>query len=179
MVSNRIVNWIIQHEGYKSYPYFDDYAGTPGVIEYSIGYGHQIQPGENYLWKGITKATAQKLLLSDIIKAQTLVKKYVHRPLNTKQLDALTNLVYAIGIGNALRTVIPLINIRAGKKTVVPVWLSTGIYWQGKKWDNLVKMRQREVELFYSDNWIAPVMIAGGLISLIALYKYRHKIFAK
>ena len=175
MVSQRIINWIKGHEGLVLYPYFDDYAGTPNVIEYSIGYGHQIQPNESYLFNGITKDTAEKLLIKDITAAQILVKKYVNKHLNAAQLDALTNLVYSIGIGGALNTVIPLINAHAGKKTIVPVWLNTGIYWQGKKWPNLVKGRQTEVQLYYNNQWQTPALIAGGILASIFLFKYITK----
>lgn len=174
MITERMINWIKGHEGLVLTPQFDDYAGTPDVIEFSIGYGHQIQPNEHWMFSGITKAQAEQILISDIKKSQALIKMYVSRHLNQKQLDALTNLVYSVGIGGASH-IIALINAHASKKTIIPFWLNTGIYWQGKVWSNLQKGRQTEIHLFYADQWQAPVIISGSLLTLFAFYKHYHK----
>ena len=174
MITQRIINWIKGHEGVSLYPYFDDYAGTPDRIEYSIGYGHQIQPQESWLWNGITRAQAEAMLIKDIKQIQQLIRWRVTRHLNQKQMDALTNLVYSIGIGGASQ-IIDLLNAHVSKKIIIPIWRNTGIYWQGKKWANLQKGRNTEIDLFYSDEWMAPTLFAAGVISLLAIYQYNKK----
>lgn len=175
MVTPRIINWIKEHEGLSLWPYYDDYAGTPDTIEYSIGYGHQIKPSEQYLYNGITKQKANELLINDIKGSQALIKQYVKKHLTPAQMDALTDLVYGVGIGRANQTVIPLINARAGKKQIAEVWQNTGIYWKGAIVPALVKGRKKEVNLYYSGEWIAPVLLTGSILLIAGIYNYYHK----
>src|SRR6185437_3663616 len=64
----------------------------------SIGYGHQIQPGENFSG-GITQSQALQLLAKDTANASSAVLHLVKTHLNANQLAALTDLVYNIGSG--------------------------------------------------------------------------------
>lgn len=127
------------------------------------------------MWGGITKAQAEAILISDIKKFQTAVKMTIHKPLTQHQLDALTNLYYAIGSGGASQ-IAALINAGVSKKILIPIWKNTGIYWQGKKWTNLEKMRRDEINMYYSDQWMLPTFTAAGLITILAIYQYnKHK----
>jgi len=167
--STRLINYIRWHEGLILMPMFDDYAGTPDVIEYSIGYGHQIQPNETYLYAGITKVKAEELLKSDVTKAGDYVEYYMKRGLNQKQYDALTNLVYAVGAGNA-SYIMKMINDREPKSKIKEAWKKFGTYWQGKQWPGLVKMRATEIDWFYSIDAVDIALytaIAGGLLLLL------------
>lgn len=41
--SKNLENYIVKHEGFSEVPYYDDWGGSKNRIEYSIGFGHQIQ----------------------------------------------------------------------------------------------------------------------------------------
>jgi len=169
--SNRLYNYIRQHEGLTLYPYIDDYAGTPEVVEYSIGYGHQIQPGENYLFYGITKDKAEQLMKADATRAGKSVTLYVKRNLNQSQYDALTNLVYSIGAGNFKNSnVVKLINSHAPANKVKQAWKQTGVIYKGVVNANLQKIRNTEVDWYYNFD-LTTAMIwtaaAAGLALLL------------
>lgn len=65
MVAN-IEQQLMEFEGFEQYPYED--GG-----KFSIGYGHQIQPGETY--KRLTKEQARAILAADIDKSYDTVKR--------------------------------------------------------------------------------------------------------
>ena len=63
----------------------------------TIGYGHKIQPGEDFS-KGITDAQAEALLRKDLQKAQAQVNKELGgRPLNQKQMEMFVDFVFNMG----------------------------------------------------------------------------------
>ncbi|MBI4599933.1 lysozyme [Candidatus Uhrbacteria bacterium] len=64
----------------------------------TIGWGHLLQPGEEYP-NGISKDEALRLLAQDIRIAETGVQKKVKVDLVQHQFDALTSLVFTIGRG--------------------------------------------------------------------------------
>jgi len=85
---------IKKSEGFRSRKYWD-HGG------WSIGYGHQIKKGEEYLLnRDINEEFARGFLLKDVGSALAEVKKTVHRPLNKGQMEALTDFVYNLGSGN-------------------------------------------------------------------------------
>jgi GH24 family phage-related lysozyme (muramidase) len=104
-LSPKGLTFIANHEGFSPNPYAD----PPGQDKtFSIGYGHQIQPGESFN-PPITRAQGQQLLLSDTAKYQQRVKQSVSAPLTQNQFDALTSLAYNLGsvprpIANALNS---------------------------------------------------------------------------
>ena len=59
----------------------------------TIGWGHKIQPGENFSG-GITAAAGDRLFDADSIKHQRIVQSQVKVPLTPNQYDALTDLAY-------------------------------------------------------------------------------------
>lgn len=69
------------------------YVDASGLAH--IGYGHLIQPGEQY--NVITQAKAEALLDVDISKAQGCIAGAVSVAITTTQRDALTSFVYNIG----------------------------------------------------------------------------------
>jgi lysozyme len=89
-ISDKGLGLIKNFEGFSPNPY-------PDGNGYSIGYGHQILPGENY--NLITREKAEELLQNDAKIAKEAVEKYVKIPLNQNQYDALCSLVYNIGQG--------------------------------------------------------------------------------
>lgn len=165
--SETLKAWIREHEGFTTTAYFDDYAGTPDVVEYSIGYGHQIQPGQEYLKTAvITQATAQALMDADLAVWETFINNQVKKNLTQNQFDALVNLCYAVGGGNA-KPIITLINSGASFDDIKNTWLKIGTYWQGSYRPGLIAMREREVKM-YQSGMTNPLMII--LVGSAALY---------
>lgn len=87
-----IMNLIMQFEGFSATPYND----PPGSNKYSIGYGHQIQPGEHFT--AITEAQGQALLEQDTATARAAVADAIQVPLNADQTAGLVSFVYNIGV---------------------------------------------------------------------------------
>lgn len=93
--SKRIIDFIAQHEGFRSRIYKDPY-GYP-----TIGYGHLLREGEEELFKnGITREQALELLQQDIREAEKAVNLFVKVPLTQNQFDALVSFTYNVGSGN-------------------------------------------------------------------------------
>lgn len=88
-IGNSISGFISKFEGFSRTAYRD--AG-----HMSIGYGHQIRPGEDFAG-GVTQSQALQLLARDTAAASNAVLHLVRTHLNANQLAALTDLVYNIG----------------------------------------------------------------------------------
>ena len=88
---------IQRFEGFSARVY-GDIAGHP-----TVGYGHEVQPGEDFS-AGVTKERAAQLLMQDAAKASAAIQRMVHTSLNANQLSALTDLVYNIGPGAFARS---------------------------------------------------------------------------
>ena len=67
--------------------------------KWTIGYGHLIQPHEEF-GPSITEAIASDLLLTDLMEAEKAVNDLVSVPLSPCQFDALVSLTFNIGRGN-------------------------------------------------------------------------------
>ena len=66
-----------------------------------VGYGRRVFSGEEYLLKGVTKHQADSLLVNDIQNIYNIVSGYFKEDsLKSNQLEAVTRLTYAIGIGS-------------------------------------------------------------------------------
>lgn len=131
-------------EGFSAEPYSDDRAGTDRV-EYSIGYGHQIKPGEDLTY--VTEAQADALLAADVADSERAVRTAVNVPLSVGQFDALVLLAYNIGAA-AFRssTLVRMINAGdyAGAAAQFPRWVRAG----GQVNSTLVARRERERAIF-------------------------------
>jgi lysozyme len=93
VISSAGLRMIARLEGFSATPYND----PPGSSKWSIGYGHQIQPGE--IFTAIDEATARDLLAKDTAHAQDVVRLAITAPLDAAQFDALTSFVYNVGAG--------------------------------------------------------------------------------
>lgn len=89
-VTDSLVSSIAGSEGFRATKYWDKKG-------WSIGYGHQIQPGENF--GTLTRPQALALLAKDVAKAKAHVLSVVGRNLVSGQLSALTDLAFNIGTG--------------------------------------------------------------------------------
>ncbi len=81
-------------------PIWDDSAATPNKVEYAVGYGHQIQPGEEWMMNGITRAQADDIFLKDLKKIGQPIANFLNKykpDANDYQFSALLDLSYNAG----------------------------------------------------------------------------------
>lgn len=100
-MKDSISKLIEQFEGFSAVPYND----PPGSNKYSIGYGHQIQPGESFT--SIDRVEAAALLVSDTETARDAVDGLITAPLNSAQYAALVSFVYNVGSGAFANGTVP------------------------------------------------------------------------
>lgn len=89
-VSGAGIAFIKQSEGFSAKPYAD-------ANGHSIGYGHFIQPSENYI--NLSEAQASDLLGQDLVPVENAINQYVTVPINQNQFDALADFIYNEGVG--------------------------------------------------------------------------------
>ena len=89
-LSNAGLELLKKSEGYLSSTY-RDVAGFP-----TIGFGHRVQPGENFE-AGISPAKGEAILARDVKIAEEAVARLVKVPLTQGQFDALTDFVFNLG----------------------------------------------------------------------------------
>lgn len=90
-VSDSLIQFIKNHEGFSPTPY-------RGVDSWNltIGYGHVIEPGENYTF--LTEAQATDLLKQDLaVFIASVDKEFQGVNLKQNQIDALVSLCYNLG----------------------------------------------------------------------------------
>lgn len=136
---------IAKFEGLK----LESYQDSVGI--WTVGYGNTVNLDTGMpIKKGdkISKETAIKWLNSEISFLQDRIKKLVKVPINQNQLDAITSLVYNIGIGAFSKsTLLRLLNANASKIEVAAQFLR----WNkagGKVLPGLTNRRQSEHNLF-------------------------------
>lgn len=82
---------------------FEGFSATayPDYQGYSIGYGHQIVPGDGLNTSSvITRAQGDALFDADITKYEQAVTDNITTAVNQPQFDALVDFTYNVGIGN-------------------------------------------------------------------------------
>lgn len=127
-----------------------DGRDSQGNTKYSIGMGHQILPGEEYLFNStITEQKVRELFKSDIEKIVKDVNSVVRVPLTRNQKLALVSIRYNVGPGGfrsgKLLSTLNTGNY-AGVASIIPTFIVTsngGIFSQG-----LQNRRKTEQALF-------------------------------
>lgn len=121
-----------------------------GNIKFSIGMGHQILPGEDYLLNTtISESKVRELFKSDIEKIVEDVNSVVRVPLTRNQKLALVSIRYNVGPGGFRSgQLLSTLNNRdyAGVARIIPTFIVTsngGIFSQG-----LQNRRRSEAQLF-------------------------------
>lgn len=143
-------NWIRLKEGAPSYRAVKDGKKKDGTQLYSIGLGHQIQPGEEYLFNTtITEQKVRELFKSDIEEIVKDVNSAVKVPLTRNQKLALVSIRYNVGPGGfrsgKLLSTLNSGNY-AGVAAIIPTFITTsngGIFNLG-----LQNRRKTEQALF-------------------------------
>lgn len=139
---DKIVQLIKEFEGFSATPYQD----PPGSGLYTIGYGHQIKPGEAFTI--ITPAAADILLDQDTAAARAVVARYIKVPLNAAQNAALVSFVYNIGETQFTHGTVPQ-KINAGNLSAAADTMQQYIHAGGQISTALVTRRAAEAAPFY------------------------------
>ena len=150
LISKKGLDMIKEFEGCILHTY-NDGTGTP-----TIGYGHT--KGVNW-GDVITEEEAEKLLLDDIHTFEIHVTKYDRIYHWTQdEFDALVSFAFNIGSIEQLTQ-----NGTRNKKTIAEYMLKY-VYANGVKMDGLVKRRQKEHELFTSNDNVSRETLTGSYL---------------
>lgn len=168
------IDFIADHEGLRLTVYADQ-AGLN-----TIGYGHLIKPGEEYLYGApITQVQAKELLAGDLVIAENAVNNNITRVLNQNEFDALVSLTFNIG-AYAFRTstVCKRINADDTKENITEAWL---------RWDKvtingelvssrgLYTRREDEVQLFFTTVKKKVLLILAVVVIAALTLAYVYK----
>lgn len=138
------VNMIAQFEGFSAKAYND----PPGSTKWSIGFGHQIQPGEPYMTQEITVDQGRLLLAQDTANAQAAVRSVITRPLTDAQFNSLTSMAFNIGSaafkGSTLVSLVNSGNFAGAANFMRTHYITAG----GVHSDTLVARRDTEASAF-------------------------------
>ena len=138
--SRKGIEFIKAHEGLR----LDAYLCPAGVP--TIGYGHtyNVKMGDR-----ITEGQAERLLIGDLIVAETEVNRYGF-DLTQNQFDALVSFVYNIGAGN-FRSSTLLKRLRANPNDPdIANQFKRWVYGGGKVLPGLIRRRNDESKLYFT-----------------------------
>lgn len=132
---------IIQHfEGFAAMPY-----RCPAGY-WTVGFGHLIQPGEDFS-HGISRAQAERLLLADVAVAERAVWRLITVPLNSNQFSALVSWTFNLG-GGALQRSTLRRRLNRGDYDGTPAQMLRWNKAGGRVLAGLTRRRQAEAALF-------------------------------
>ncbi len=142
-VSRDGLDFIARYERFEPHIYRVGGTGNP-----TIGYGHEILPGEDFT-RGIDEETAFQLLRTDAQIAVNIINRNVTVGLNQTQFDALTSYIFNTGslVGTRLLTNLNASNFN-GAANQMDINTSQGVYMQG-----LENRRIAERNLFRNGNY--------------------------
>jgi lysozyme len=149
-LSAEALKFIERHEGYSGKVY-NDVAGNP-----TIGYGHLIQPGEDFSG-GITRTQAMLLLSKDTGAAVDSVNNKIIASLLQTQFDALVDFTFNLG-GAAFGRSVLLRNVNSGQI----ITLGNFADWDhagGEVVPGLLKRRTDEFNLYTTGDY-GPINVA-------------------
>lgn len=148
LIRGRSLNMQISETGKDIIRNLEGFSATryPDGKGYSIGYGHQILPGESFV-EPISKEIGELLLESDSAKSEKIVNSSVKVPLKQNQFDALVSFVYNVG-ANAFKNSSMLRYINSGRNDLAADEFNRWVYYQGSVNKGLVARREKEKKLF-------------------------------
>jgi len=132
-------------EGFSATAYPDPAGQTK---TYSIGYGHQIVPGDGLSTSSVvTMDQANTFLMSDLQASINTVNNSVTAPLEPNQMAALTSLAYNIG-GTAFKNSTLVADLNSGNTAAASAQFNNWVYANGQVNNSLVARRMQEQMLF-------------------------------
>jgi len=141
---------------------YKDGVTKKGVQLYTTGWGHQVQPTEQYLiTKTITVQEADVLLSQDLVTFSKIVSKQAKLlglNLSQNQFDALVDFVYGTGNLSTYRSftlaIKKFLSGEITENTLISKWASTSITQMGNPTPlkGLINRRKEEVALFLGKN---------------------------
>lgn len=146
--SDNAIDFIKKQEGLVLHAYKD--PGSKDGLPITIGYGSTMYKDGSKIKLGdtITKEEAEDLLRWEV-GDKTSVLRGMNLKLNQNQFDAVTSLVYNIGIGNFNSSTL-LKRIRYNPNDPdIRNQFGRWIYNDGKILDTLVKRRKAEADLYF------------------------------
>lgn len=142
-VSNQAIELLKKFEGFRSKLYYCS-AGKA-----TIGYGHVVLKSEPLI-KDITEVEAQRLLYMDIAKVEKSIMRNINTRLSQCHLDALTLLVFNIGVAAFQRSTLrQKINKNDFYDAISE--FERWVYVAGRKIPGLVIRRKIEARIFQGD----------------------------
>lgn len=145
--SQNLINLLKKFEGCSLKAYWD-LPGNKGTL--TIGYGHtgpDVKEGMT-----ITQAEADNLLLQDLKPRATWLNNYLtinQVILNQNQFDACISIIYNMGQGNFMKSILAQMIIKNPSDKKIPiVWERTAISSKGVVLDGLIKRRKVEAVLY-------------------------------
>ena len=105
-MSSEGINRLKKYEGLPKWA-LKPFPDPPGSGKFSIGYGHQIQPGEKFT--EITPEQATQLLAKDLGKYESAVNDAVKVPISQQMFDSLVDFSYNVGVGK-LKNIASILN---------------------------------------------------------------------
>lgn len=144
-LSDRGMKMLLEFEGrHKKLPdgRYKSYRCPANVCTIYAGLTHGVKDGMI-----VTEDQGKKMLAKELAKYEDAVERLVTVPLNQAQFDALTLLVFNIGIGAFQKsTLLKVLN--QGKYEAVPAQFMRWVNGGGRKLPGLVKRRAAEAALF-------------------------------
>lgn len=173
-VSRQAAEYVAQSEGFSATAYVDDDKSTPGRVEYSIGYGHQIQPYEQHLLTAkLTKDQALDILQKDLQTRLDALNSALTVRLHDKQKIALLD--YSMSMSpDSLRSgsVVRLINSRAPITDIISRLLSTYVTVGGNFFAPLYVRRLKEAKTYVEGATETNQKIGAALMVLAVLLTF-------
>jgi lysozyme len=149
-VSDDMVKFIERHEGFSA----DGYRGVDNW-NVTIGYGHVIEPGENF--GTLTPASAETLLRSDLSSCEASVnKEFAGCNFTQGQFDSLTG--FAMGLGTNIWSETPKLvsDIKSGASNdVIQSDFLNCSKCGGQVVQGLVNRREAEFQVFANGDYSA------------------------
>ena len=148
--SEKLKQWIRRHEQFSARAYVDGYDKKHDKPFYSIGYGHQIQPGDNLDAQSvITQDRAEAMLEKDLKYFETYVNISVQLNLNQPGYDALVNLNYAVGPGTVISSGLYAALNSKNDLLAIHIWSYLGTMVNGKFCSVNAQIRNHEIDMFF------------------------------
>lgn len=147
-ISKKGIEELILSEGFKECPYLDSVkVPTIGVGSTFYEDGKKVTMADKCITRDraieLAMHTLNKIFIPGVLKGVTV-------PLNQNQVNALTNLLYNIGVGAFISsTLLKKINSNSTKEEISKAWRM----WNkagGKVLQGLVNRREREINLYFA-----------------------------